>query len=823
MSGTQRQKIAGLILTRRQYETKQGVEIELWLASKQGPCRVILPAQRYVFLIHQQQLERAQTLWAAKHLAPDEIRPLSLRSFNGESVSAVYCLNNKIFRQLQAVLSTASIAIFEADIRVCDRYLMERFIYGTVSVQGDFSWRGSYWHCQAVTLSPTTFTPKLKQVSLDIECSPSGELYSIGLSYGNSSNKTDIDNSSIDNQSGQLNADRYATVLMIGQSQPADDVPADDINIQWQENEPALLRALEAWFQCHDPDAVIGWAVANFDLRLLAKRAEVHNMSLRLGRDGSPLRWLAHSSEPEQGTVILNGRVVLDGIDQLKNAGWMFESFSLEFVSQAMLSTGKLITNIHNYTHNKGLEIKRQFEQEPLSLARYNLQDCLLVERIFAKAQLTEYAIQRARLTGLALDRRGASVAAFTNLYLPLLHRSGYIAPNIGDIEAQHSPGGFVMDSTPGLYDWVLVLDFKSLYPSIIRTFKIDPMGMIEGLKEQHKHSIPGFRGARFSRDKHHLPDILDKLTAARESAKKENNQPFQHAIKIIMNSMYGVLGSAGCRFHDTRLASSITLRGHQIMLETRDFIEQQGDQVVYGDTDSTFVWLKDCSNAIDAQARGKVLEKCINHYWQNKLKCEFQLECFLEIEFETCFRKFFMPTLRGSDTGSKKRYAGLKITPDGESMIFKGLETVRSDWTELAQHFQKKLYAKVFAKQPIDRLIIDTVESLNNGQLDQQLIYHKRLRRPLNAYLKNVPPQVRAARLADKINANLGRPLQYQQRGRIAYLITVNGPEPADYLQSEIDYQHYIDKQLKPIAEAILPLLGKNFDEMISDQMRLF
>ncbi|MFT6348697.1 MAG: DNA polymerase-2 [Psychromonas sp.] len=810
MSGSVRHQITGLILTRRQYDTPQGVALELWLASEQGPCKVTLPAQRYVFLIHQRELVRAQALWSAAHLTLDEIRPLSLTSFNGLSVSAVYCLKNKIFRKLQDILTAASIAIFEADIRVCDRYLMERFIYGTVSVQGKFHWLGSYWHCQAEKLSPATLTPKLKQVSLDIECSPLGELYSVGLSYGNGA----IYNGSTDNSAVKLQTERCATVLMIGECQPS-----DNINIQWLVNEAALLSALEAWFQLHDPDAVIGWAVARFDLRLLAKRAEAHNMPLRLGRDGSALRWLPHSSDLDQGTVILNGRVVLDGIDQLKNAGWMFESFSLEFVSQALLSTGKLITN----THNKGVEIKRQFEQEPVSLARYNLQDCLLVERLFAKAQLTEYTIQRAQLTGLALDRRGASVAAFTNLYLPLLHRSGYIAPNIGDIEAQHSPGGFVMDSTPGLYDWVLVLDFKSLYPSIIRTFKIDPMGMIAGLKENETDSIPGFRGARFSRHKHHLPDIITKLTAARESAKRENNQPFQHAIKIIMNSMYGVLGSAGCRFHDTRLASSITLRGHQIMQETRAFIEQQGDQVVYGDTDSTFVWLQHCTNVIDAEARGKVLEKRINQYWSEKLHLEYQLDCFLEIEFETCFRKFFMPTLRGSETGSKKRYAGLKVTTDGELMLFKGLETVRSDWTELAQDFQKKLYAKVFAKEPIDSLINETITLLNKGQLDPQLIYHKRLGRPLNAYLKNVPPQVRAARLADKINANLGRPLQYQRSGRIAYLITVNGPEPADYLQSRIDYQHYIDKQLKPIAEAILPLLGKNFDEMVSNQMRLF
>ncbi len=805
MSEKQLSFLEGLILSRQQYETPQGVDLILWLATESGPCRLVIPRQRYVFIVQQKDLLQAQALWSAQQLIVQEIRPLSLKSFHAQPVAAIYSLTNKDFRALQAVLDGAKIPYFEADIKISDRYLMERFIYGCAKVSGDIQWSGRYWICQAPKLLPGNVSPTLKLVSLDLECSPQGELYSIGLSYGNGNAAQ---------QSTETEIAPYSIVLMIGEARQL-----DDINIHWVENEQSLLLALQEWFNQHDPDAIIGWAVANFDLRLLAKRAEVHNMPLRLGRDGSPLRWLAHHNEPQQGSVILNGRVVLDGIEQLKNASWQFESFSLEFVSQSMFSEGKLITT----AHNKGLEIQRQFEQDPVSLARYNLQDCLLVERIFVKAQLAEYTIQRARLTGLALDRRGASVAAFTNLYLPLLHRSGYIAPNIGDIEAQHSPGGFVMESTPGLYSWVLVLDFKSLYPSIIRTFKIDPMGLIEGLDEAESDAIPGFRGARFSRSKHHLPGILDKLSAAREQAKKENNQPFQHAIKIIMNSMYGVLGSKGCRFHDTRLASSITLRGHQIMKETRDFIEQQGEQVIYGDTDSTFVWLQNCENATDAKVRGEKLEKQINDYWSNKLKNELQLDCFLEIEFETCFRKFFMPTLRGSETGSKKRYVGLKQTPAGEQMLFKGLETVRSDWTELAREFQQSLYVKVFAGEPIDSLIINTVNNLKAGELDQKLIYHKRLRRPLQAYLKNVPPQVRAARLADQNNARLGHPLRYQQPGRIGYLITINGPEAQEYLESPIDYQHYIDKQLKPIAEAILPLLGKDFEQLISDQLALF
>ncbi|NMV11646.1 DNA polymerase II, partial [Vibrio parahaemolyticus] len=93
-------------------------------------------------------------------------------------------------------------------------------------------------------------------------------------------------------------------------------------------------------------------------------------------------------------------------------------------------------------------------------------------------------------------------------------------------------------------------------------------------------------------RTKHFLPEMIEKLWAARDVAKKNNEKAFSQAIKIIMNSFYGVLGSSGCRFFDTRLASSITMRGHEIMKQTKVLIEEQGYQVIYGDTDSTFVSL---------------------------------------------------------------------------------------------------------------------------------------------------------------------------------------------------------------------------------------
>ncbi len=85
------------------------------------------------------------------------------------------------------------------------------------------------------------------------------------------------------------------------------------------------------------------------------------------------------------------------------------------------------------------------------------------------------------------------------------------------------------------------------------------------------------------------------------------------------------------------------------------------------------------------------------------------------------------------------------------------------------------------------------------------------------------MPPQVRAARLADEINARLGRALQYQNKGTIEYCMTLNGPEPKQYLSSPIDYQHYIDKQLKPVADAILPFINRQFEQITAAQLGLF
>ena len=774
----------GFLLTRQWRDTHNGTELDFWLATEDGPRHVHLREQPSIAFIPANQ--RAQAELVLSTHKQGELRELALQDFQGRAVLGLYCKQYRHLIGLERRLREAGVDVYEADILPPDRYLMERFITAPALLSD----------AENSDLKPATdYRPQLRLVSLDIETSIRGELYSIALEG-----------------CGQRQ------VYMLGPKNG--DANVLNFDLEYCESRQQLLERLNTWIQQHDPDAIIGWNVVQFDLRILAQHSDLYKIPLTWGRDGSAMEWRKHNRQ-EHFFASIAGRLIIDGIEALKSATWNFPSFSLEFVSQTLLGEGKDSAT----PYQRMDEIQHRFEEDKPALAKYNLKDCELVTRIFAKTELIAFLLERATVTGLQADRSGGSVAAFTHRYLPLMHRVGYVAPNIGDVVAESSPGGFVMNSQPGLYESVLVLDYKSLYPSIIRSFLIDPVGLIEGMQHPDvDESAPGFLGAHFSRTKHCLPAIVNQIWQAREAAKRDNNAPLSQALKIIMNSFYGVLGSTGCRFFDPRLASSITMRGHQIMHKTRELIEQQGYVVIYGDTDSTFVWLKHAHSEEQAAHIGRSLVTHINAWWAQHLQSEFNLTSALELQFEKHFCQFFMPTIRGTEEGSKKRYAGQVMRADGsDEIIYKGLETVRSDWTPLAQRFQQSLFERIFRKQPYKEFVKDYIDRTLNGQFDDLLVYRKRLRRPLTDYQRNVPPHVRAARAADEFNRQHQRPLQYQKGGWISYVITLSGPEPLETRRANIDYAHYISTQLKPIADAILPLLQDDFDTLISRQQQLF
>ena len=446
-------------------------------------------------------------------------------------------------------------------------------------------------------------------------------------------------------------------------------------------------------------------------------------------------------------------------------------------------------------------------------LFRSNLEDCALVLDIFEATELIDFAVQRSCLTGLEIDRQGGSVAAFDYLYLPRLHRSGYIAPVVDESAIVHSPGGYVLDSEPGLYSDVVVLDFKSLYPSIIRTFHVDPLAMVAPGEDR----IPGFLGASFSKEHCILPQIIEELWQARDEAKRNRDAALSQAVKILMNSFYGVLATGACRFADDELAGAITEFGHYILRWTRDWLERQpGCRVLYGDTDSVFV---DCGLPDDclcdvAQRRGGELCAAANAALAGHIAERYGVASRLELEFEKHYVRFLLPPMRGSDKGRAKGYAGWRMGGDEGYLEIVGMEAVRRDWTALAHQLQRELLGLLFADADaarIEALVSECVRSVRAGERDGELVYHKGLRKPVSSYTRNVPPHVQAARLLPK------------PRGVIHYAITCEGPQPVGHVRAPLDYDHYVEKQIEPLVRTIAQVYPLDVEAAIRGVGNLF
>ena len=766
------------LLTRQWRDVPAGLELSFWGRSAEGRVRVAVEEERAVAFIPR-EADTPSRIARDPHI---DRRPLALRDLRGGAVDALYFRHQRDLVEVREHLRRQGVRVFESDLKPSDRFLMERFITASFRVRGEARERGTHLEFRNPAMTRASFRPRLEYAVLDIETSGfDGQLYSIAVSAGS-----------------------RRRVFMVTDRV----LEAPGLGLVCCRDEREALQRFFRWMQRIDPDLILGWNVQNFDLDFLERRCRAAGLAFALARGGEGARILPPSSPGGKRVFRVPGRVVLDGIEVLRAAFWSFESFELEHVSQAMLGRGKDMSP----GVDRLAEIRRLYREDPVGLARYNLEDCRLVEEIFEHAHLVDFAMRRAEMTGLAMDRPGGSVAAFDHLYLPRLHRRGRVAHDVGAVPAgsEGSPGGYVLDSRPGLHRDVLLLDFKSLYPGIIRTFKIDPFA----LAEPGCDPVPGFAGAAFAREGAILPELVSELGAVREAAKAAGDGPLSQSVKILMNSFYGVLGAEGCRFLDPRLATSITRRGHEIIQKSRDFIEARGYPVIYGDTDSLFLLLRAPHDEGSAAATGRELAERLNAWWRREIEREHRLVSFLEVEFEAHFLRFLMPTVRGERTGSKKRYAGLVRGGDGElEVVFKGLESVRTDWTPLARSFQRELYRRVFLDQPFEHYVRGVQEDLLAGRLDDQLVYRKRLRRPVAEYTHNVPPHVQAA-------AKLARPGRW-----VSYVVTRGGPEPigAAGRPPRPDYEHYRERQLAPVADGILHFLGTSFEQVAGAQLRMF
>ena len=258
----------------------------------------------------------------------------------------------------------------------------------------------------------------------------------------------------------------------------------------------------------------------------------------------------------------------------------------------------------------------------------------------------------------------------------------------------------------------VWVFDFKSLYPSIIRTFNIDP------LSATCQQPPPGSaissarpRGA-FRRAPAILPRLLDELFPRREAAKNDGDDVAAHAIKILMNSFYGVLGTSACRFFNPALANSITGMGKQLLLWSKEWFEAARFRVLYGDTDSLFV---SSGTRMPRMRARQARPPRRGAQWRARALHRGPVagaepararvrEALPEV----------IPGARASQHARREQALRRSRLRDGRgalhSVEFVGLEVVRRDWTPLAKRVQRELYERLFSNRPVEAYLADIV-----------------------------------------------------------------------------------------------------------------
>lgn len=468
--------------------------------------------------------------------------------------------------------------------------------------------------------------------------------------------------------------------------------------------------------------------------------------------------------------------------------------------------------------------------------------------RVFESMDALHLSKEMCEISGYILNRTLQNLRAERIEYTLLheLYGRGYLfPPSMGRREARYS-GGLVLAPQTGFYeDFVLLLDFNSLYPSIIQEFNVcfSTIGMSdravcgeigeERLAELEERSRGSERGL--------LPRVLEGFVRRRRAVKELMRQSRtaeeskaldirQRALKLTANSIYGCLGFAGSRFCNYTMAAYITKKGRELLLEARRVAEgEHGMKIIYGDTDSVMVHtgLRGTGpNYCKALERCNRLRDAINSRYRN-----------IEIEVDKVFKKLLLY--------KKKRYAGLCMVDDGTSHIeYKGLDLVRKDFCEVSRRIcldvlrlllmdleDPSEYRKLYDGEPRDVVnngntkIIDAVyELLERAKSGlealphRDFVIHNALSKPPESYEASVglPHVALALRLKE-------RGMKFEQGDVVCYVIGKGDPQQAvhrrAYHPSEsfaIDYEYYVSNQILPPLLRIVGLFKNLHAEKI-------
>ncbi|MEE9236495.1 MAG: DNA polymerase domain-containing protein [Thermoplasmata archaeon] len=530
------------------------------------------------------------------------------------------------------------------------------------------------------------FTPSLKVLSFDIENSiKDGRLFTLGVALRND---------------GELEL----TAL--------------------RGSEREILRDFVSLVQREDPDIITGYNIGGYDIPALLERARKGGLGdLPLGRDFDTLRSFS------ERLWRLHGRVIAD-------AWWSVKSElkpkqeTLDHVSKLLFGEGKMDVDRS--------KIDEEWERDPDRVVKYCLKDAELSLRILERLASVEKAMDLATVSKLPLDDvlNGRTSNLIDSILIRIADREGFGVPMMKRRGSGESIiGGYVHSIDPGLYEWVVGMDFRAMYPSLIIENNIcfttlhatgeivSPTGAHFLTREKRVGLLPRIlKDLMGQRD-----EIRKKMEQADSEEEREYHRRLQDAVKVLMNAFYGVLASSFYRFTNPKIGGSITAFARESIREVISRLEAKGNRVIYGDTDSVFF-----SPGVTT------LEECMETGRELAEKLSGK---GMRLEFEKVFRTFF-------SHGKKKRYAGKVVWPE-EELTVRGYEIRRTDAFDLQSEAQTEVLESILSNdiEGAVRFARSTIVQVQAGKPPvEKLVISRTVKEPSQYVNPDAMPNVQAA-----------------------------------------------------------------------------
>lgn len=586
-------------------------------------------------------------------------------------------------------------------------------------------------------------------------------------------------------------------------------------------------------------DIITGWNFDDFDMRYIVNRLDfLSELDNDFELNSNDISILGSAFDEGYFGSKVKGLAVFDMLMAYKESKFSeLDSFSLEDVAQEELGEGKITDNRDLY---------KIWRNDTQKFVDYNIRDVELVVRLEEEQGIIKFFEEMAsyvggRLTECIKAHKAVDIKILRAVY------DKWVVPSGSQAEGMDFEGGQVFDPITGIKQNVIVLDLKSLYPMCMKTLNAgintkDPEG-----------DIVAPDGTRFSSEETALVvDIIDELLEERQKYKDKRSQydpgttqykvfdRKQGAVKVVMNTLYGVMGWDKFRLADVDVGSAVTSTGRAVIKFTEKVVEELGYSVIYGDTDSVMIELGPDVTREEALRIGHKLEEKLNDSYDDFAKEKLNTDThYFQMEFEKLYERYFQ-------AGAKKRYAGNIVWKEGEEVDktdIVGFEFKRSDYAKVPKTLQEEVLSVLVrggGLEDIHAIVDDTIDKIKDSKYNiEDLGMPSSVSSNFDSY-DNPTQAVKGSMYA---NENLGDTIRPGDKPKKYFIKSIGGgidpdsdmevpPSDGDgnyYIcvsdvskipeDWEVDWDVFIDKQIKKPMQRILAGTDWTWNEVLTNQ----